>query len=595
MTTRRTADLLQAEFAPLLQRPNSPSKTLLVAPREELGPAVKQFKDRDVPVTAWLSDFAEMSIFRVITRQPQALSEVIPIPISERIEPEDLQELQDLCILRLNDALWKQPDGGLEITEIMPMFNRLSELQGHGEWWKLWLLKQGILLSEETQQGYRVKLDGTHQAVKAFREKRRLVIKGMQHLGSIHLEILQDMLLQTLVRAPQFRDQPDRTARLCQFLWRSGLLDSTTGHAGPVWQLNDEHWAVIAENSDLYLPLLVIGIDHFLLREGHPFIHEHILAGKLLKYVDYNTTRSLYPMACEQGMLLRRISQQTFRDSDNHMVEVRLADENLEVRKALRHRNLLLYSLYNHGSSKGLTSDELWGFLRQHMQRCFTLSPQAFKQWLEVFQNADLARSKLREGQTDEPERLLLNLANPLVQQLLARPHLLNLIQRMRVIRRQRPSLPVEEIVQDFTNVIKRLKHGPDAQLVQFALQYARNERIVLGDKQMIEGKSVECVKLRRDHPFLNDLDERDIDICTALVQVVANMGRIFPQGRVPEHKLLLEMEHDSRYGITHEEYHYWINQAVHKHKFLGEDRGQDYMSESHYWAKPKPALMEVK
>ena len=102
-------------------------------------------------------------------------------------------------------------------------------------------------------------------------------------------------------------------------------------------------------------------------------------------------------------------------------------------------------------------------------------------------------------------------------------------------------------------------------------------------------------MKLRRDHQFLDDLDKRDVDTCNALAQMVANMARIFPQGRVPEHKLLLEMEQDSRYGITHEEYHYWINQAVYKNKFLGEDRGQGYMSEPHYWAKAKPVLAEVK
>lgn len=583
---QKSADLLRSEFAPLLQRTNAPSKALLVAPREELGAVVRQFKDRDVPVTAWLSNGAEMSIFRVITRHPQTLADVVQLPASAPMGLEALQELQDLCILRLDDALQEQASGSLDISEITPLLDRLSELHAHGEWWKSWLLKQCILLSDETQQGYGVRLNGDHQAVKALREKCMLVIKAMQHLAEAHLDVLQSALLQNLALASAFRDQPERTARFCQYLWRSGLLDPIDSRGGACWQLNNNHWRVCAENSDLYLPLLVIGVDHFLLRESHPCIHEHILAKSLLKYVDYNTTRSIYPLAREQGLLQCQTSEQAFRESANHLVEVRLVQTHPEVRRALRHRDLLLYSLYNRGSSKGLTRDELWDFLRQRMQRCFTLSPQAFKHWLGVFQNADLLRPKLQDGQTNQPERLLLNLANPLVAQLLARPHLLNLIQRMRVIRRQRLSIPVEEILQDFTHTMKRLKHGPDMQLSHFTLQYARNERIVLGDRQTIEGRSVECVKLRRDHQFLRDLDERDLETCTALAQVVARMGPLFSQGWVPEHKLLLEMERDSRYGITHEEYHYWINQAIHKNRVLEEDRGQGYMSESRYRVK---------
>jgi hypothetical protein len=584
---QKNADTLMGEFAPFLQRPNAPSKTLLVAPREELSPVVKQFRDRDVPVTAWLCNVVEMSIFRAITRQPQPLAQIVQLPDSAHLEQDKVQEWQDMCILKLEDALQGKP-GGLAITDVASVLDRLAELRGQGEWWKLWLLKQGILLCEETQNGYSVKLDGSHKAVNAVHTLRTLVISLAQNLANSRLEVARATLLDKLANAPQLRDQRERVARFCQFLQSGGLLLPVKDLEDVQWRLNDEHWSYLAENAELYLPLLVIGIDHFLLYEGYPCIHEHSLPGKLAGYVGYNTVRTIYHLAREKGMVRSRESAQRFRDSGEHMVEVRLAEEHAEVRQALRNCNLLLHSLYNRGSSAGLTRDELWDFLMKRMQRCFTLSPQAFDRWLTVFQNVGILKQKPQEGPAREPVRLLLDLDKSLVICLLARPQLLNLIKQMRVSGAGRMPKPTKEILEKFTKYITR-----DFQLSTFALKYAREQRIVTSRWQNNGGQNVECVVLA-DSPFVRDLDRRNLATCTVLAKVVAGMSQKFPQGRVPENKLLQEMEHDSRYGIAHEEYRYWINQAIYLHDLLEGDPDQGNTGQPYYRVKPKPVQKPV-
>lgn len=584
-------DLLRGDFAPLLQRTNAPSKALLVAPREELGPVIKQFKDRDVPVMAWLGNGAEMSIFRVITRQPQTLAHMIPLPTTTPVEMSELQALLALCILRLDDAVQRDGNGGLAITTIVPMFNDLRELQGHGAWWQTWLLNQGILLCEETPQGYRVRLEGSHKAVRQVREQRSLVIKTLQRLANAQHDVAQTTLLQHLTPILHEQERPERITRFCQFLQRSGLLDAVTNDLSDIrWRLNEEHWSVLAENSEFYLPLLLLGIDHYLLCElRHPCIHEHILAGKLDKYLGYHTVRPIYQLALKQGLVACKNSTQTFHGSDDHLVEVRLVEQHAEVRQTLRNCYILLRVIYSYGQ-KGFTRDELWASLIPRMQRCFTLSALAFDRWLTVFQNRDLLRPKLTGTQMGEPARLLLNLDNPLAMRLLARPQLLNLIKQIRIIRRDRPGIPASEILSMFTQHVTH-----DAQISRLTLQFAREQRIVILTRQKIGDNSVDQATLDHHHPFIQDLERRNLATCTVLKQLLKDMSGHFPQGRVPEHKVLQAMEHDSRYGIAHEEYLYWLQQAIHKYKLLEDNSGRGFTGPTCYWVKEKPITAEVK
>ena len=579
---QKSATLLQDEFAHLLQRTNAPTNTLLVAPREELIPIITQFTDRKLSIAAWLCDFSEVSLFRMLIRNIRPLDQVVQLPA--QFEYNGREELQELCILKLDDALQGKSRSSIPIIDVAPLLNGFSELGGHGEWWKMWLLKQEILYFKETQQHYGISLNSSHEAVNLVQHKRSIVIKSAQRLASDRQEISQAVLLSDLDNAPQFRGRPEQTARFCQFLQSGGILQPVPDHEGSRWRLNSAHWSVLAENADLYLPLLVIGIDHFLLREGFQYIHEHILAGKLANYVGYSTAQAIYHLARDRGMVRSRVSSRKFRDSDKYMVEVQLVEEHEEVRKALRHRNLLLLGLYNRGSCQGLSRDTLWNNLMEHMRRCFTLSRQAFEHWLSVFQRDGILKSSTPDTQ---PERILLhlNLEAPLVVRLLGRLNVLNLIKSMRIMGAWHQAKSTQEIIDQMTKYITH-----DRQLATLTLQYARDRGLVESSRQTSGEKTIECEKLRNS-PFIRALDSRNFATCSALAELVGSMKHKFPLDRVPENKLIQEMEQDSRFGIAHEEYRYWINQSVHQHKLLLEHRGervQGYVNQSYYSVKPK-------
>jgi hypothetical protein len=129
-----------------------------------------------------------------------------------------------------------------------------------------------------------------------------------------------------------------------------------------------------------------------------------------------------------------------------------------------------------------------------------------------------------------------------------------------------------------------------DRQLATFTLHYAQDRGYVENSKQTVGEKTLESAKLAHS-PFIRSLDSSNLKTCITLKQIVERMSQTFPQQRVPENKLLLEMEQESLFGITHEEYRYWINQAVHQHNLLLEHRGertQGYQTQSHYSVKPK-------
>jgi hypothetical protein len=565
---QKNAALLRDEFAHLLLHPHAPTKTLLIAPREEIVPAITQLTDRKQAVTAWLCDFSDMNIFRMLIRNTRPLSEIIQLPASPASNVrEELEELQEMCILKLDDALQGRSESDIPITKVAALLNELQRLDGHGQWWKLWLLKQGILLPRETPQHYGVTLNSGHKAVNVVRERRSLVIKTAQALSDERQEVARSVLLHDLAAAPEFRSQPEQAVRFCQLLQSVHILQPVTSRDGARWRLDGEHWSVLAESADLYLPLFVIGLDHFLLREGYPYIHEHILAGKLASYVGYASARTLYRLALDKGMAQSRSSSRTFRESGEHMVEVRLVEEHEEVRKALRHRNLLLLGLYR-GPREGLTPDALWENLMKHMQRCFKLSRPAFDRWLNVLQRDGIIKTPPSQMQ-GEPVRLLLNLDAPLTTRLLGRLNTLNLIKTMRIMGAGRESKLAQEIIERMRKYITY-----DDRLATYTLNYARSTGIVESRRQAGSAGNGECCILSH-HPFIHALDARNFSTCLELAKLVASMSAKYPEGRVPGHKLMQEMEQDSRFGIAHEDYSYWINQAIHQHRLLLEYRGE--------------------
>jgi hypothetical protein len=572
---QKNADLLRDEF---VHRPqtNVPANILLVAPREDIVPTIIQLIDRKQTITAWLCDFSDMNIFRMLIRNTRSLTEIIPFPDSStgaRVFQEERAELQELCILTLDDALQGQSHPGILITEVLSLLNKLQRLAGHGQWWTVWLLRQSILLPSERQQDYALILNSGNKEVSSVRLRRSIVIQTAQLLVSEHQEISWSALLHRLAGAQEFHSHAEQTARFCQILQSINILQSITDRDGTRWRLNREHWSVLAENADLLLSLFVIGIDHFLLREGYPHIHKHILAGKLATYVGYHAVQAIYRLALDKGMVRSRTSSRTFRNSQEHMVEISLVEEHPEVRKALRHRNLLLLGLYNRGSCEGLPADSLWENLMKHMQRCFQLSHQEFDQWLSVWQRDSILKLQPSQIQFAQP-RLLLRLDTPLVTRLLGRLNVLNLVKTLRIMGASRQSQPAREIIERMRKYITY-----DDQLALFTLQYARSIGIV----ETSSNGTSECDMLSHT-PFIRALDVRNLPTCRVLAKLVEQMSGKFPQGQVPAYKLMQEMEQDSRFGIAHEDHSYWINQAIHQHKLLLEYRGERIAGHGPQW-----------
>ncbi|HEY1352191.1 MAG TPA: hypothetical protein VGF67_21450 [Ktedonobacteraceae bacterium] len=567
---QKNANLLRDEIARVTQT-NVPAHLLLVAPREEIVPAIIQLTDRKQAITAWLCDFSDTNIFRMLIRNTRPLTQIIPVPdlsTAARAFQQAREELQELCILKLDDTLQGRSKNGIPITEAISHLHALPQVAGHEQWWICWLSKEQILLPNETQQHYAVQLNSSHQQVSSLRRRRSLVIQTAQLVVNERQEVTRSVLLQRLAGAREFHSQPEQTAGFCQLLQTINVFQPVAEQDGACWRLNREHWSVLAENADLLLSLFVIGIDHFLLREGYPSIHEHILAGKLASYVGYNAVQAIYHLARDKGMVRSRVSSRTLRNSQEHMVEVSLVEEHAEVRKALRHRNLLLLGLYNRGSHEGLTADALWENLMKYMQRCFKLPRQEFDQWLSAWQRDGIIKrcpSQTQPGQA----RLLLRSDALLVRQLLGRLNVLNLVKTMRIMGAGRQSKPAREIIEQMRKYITY-----DSQLAVFTLHYARSIGLVETSRPASGDGDGECDILSHN-PFIRALDARNLSTCRELATLVEKMSQKFPQGRVPAHKLMQEMEQESRFGIAHEEHSYWINQAIHQHKLLLEYRGE--------------------
>jgi hypothetical protein len=582
---QKNANMLRDEIARITQT-NVPATLLLVAPREDIVPAITQITDRKQAITAWLCDFSDTNVFRMLIRNTRPLTEIIPLPdllASARAFQEARAEVQELCILKLDDALQGRSKNGIPLTEAISQLHTPQRVAGHEQWWICWLSKEHILLPNEMQQHYAVHLNSSHKEVSSLRRRRSIVIQTAQVVANERQEVVRSVLLQRLASAREFSSQPQQTACFCQLLHNVNIFQSVADRDNACWRLNREHWSVLAENADLLLPLFVIGIDHFLLREGYPHIHEHILAGKLASYVGYSAVQAIYQLARDKGMVRSRVSSRTLRNSQEHMVEVSLVEEHEEVRKALRHRNLLLLGLYNRGSHEGLTSAALWENLMKYMRRCFKLSRQEFDQWLSLWQRDGMIKPCPSQTQPEQT-RLLLRLDVPLVTRLLGRLNVLNLVKTLRIMGAGRQSKPAREIIEQMRKYITY-----DHQLAVFTLHYARSIGLVETSRPA-SGEGGEERDILSHNPFIRALDARNLSTCRALAALVEEMSGKFPQGRVPAHKLMQEMEQESRFGIAHEEHSYWINQAIHQHKLLREYRGERVVGhglQSYYAIRP--------
>ncbi|GCE14507.1 HD domain-containing protein [Tengunoibacter tsumagoiensis] len=567
---RDNALWLQEELAQVLQRSNAPTQTLLVAPREEWNGVARPFWERRQSLTVWLYGPPTRSLFRMSIRNIKSLDELDLLPEVHRVSPETLEALQDLCLLKLEDELQKRKSETVKITAVAPLLNELRELDGHGEWWKLKVLSEGLIVSDVTPDEYVVRIDASREVVNQLHTARSTVIKAMQVLMNGQQMVLKEDLLRYLAPLPVFKGKlptfkGKEAESFCLSLQRVGILQMVP-RDNRSWRLNGNNPFVLAEGAEQSLPLFVLGIDHFLAREGYFQIHKHILVPRLTNYIAQDTTMALYELALEKGLIYNRVLQKKLRGSNEALVDVMLSYTHEEVRTILHHRNLLLLRLYKAPKS-GLTADDLWlNVQKPHNGRRFTFTRETFQLWLNVWQRDGLLT---RQSPTTGSVLYQLNIESPLAISLLGRLNILNLIRTMRIMGCTKQSKPAQEVVERLHKYDTR-----NLQLAQFTLHYAQKAKIVVGSKQVVEEKTVEYVMLNAKSDFLYLLDARNTAVCTSLRQLVESLSSRYPDGLVPEHKLLQEMQKESQFGLVDEEHRYWINQTIHQQKLLLEHSG---------------------
>jgi serine/threonine protein kinase len=562
----KSSEVMKRELSQLMET-DPPKKILLVSPDEEIAAIIKRFTDRRHIVNAWISDLPEAAIYRIAARNVKSLQQVLGLTGLQRFEVKDLEVAQAACILKLDEKM-NAAKNGLALAEVSSILERIEQIQGRVNWWQLWLINKEILKFEPSNNQYVLRLNAEHSDVIAVRESRSAVVRTLQTLSQQEQGVEQGTLISELSVLSSFRDDRKEIVKFLMLLKDEYLLHldphSSTQVSQPVWHLNSTHWAVVAINSDRYLPLFVLGIDHFLVREGYPFIHEHTLKTRLTPYIDSDVVETVYQLALNKGWVKRRETIRKHSKRDEYLVEVSLANEHEGVRAAMLNRDVLLDVLYRRSSSGKLEREALSSTL--HQIRQFTLSQTEINLWLSIFRRDSIVSIEADPLDTKK-DNLRLNFESSLINRLLGRVNVFGIILTLRIMGATSPDKgrPVDEVSE---RLAKSSMHG-NKQLSNWVLEYAKSIRLVELTKRNSSIDAQGIIFLRR-HGLLLDLDQREPTICLALKELVELLTkRRFHDGWVPRPLLIQEMEKNPQYGHLPSEYDYWLNQAIHRRKLL--------------------------
>lgn len=561
------AEVLRRKLADLLQSPDAPSQTLLVAPHEEMSEIVRYFSERKLTVNAWISDLRESDVYSALILQTQLLTEILKanLPPAHRLTDDEFSSIQAACILRIDDHLHTDRREGIPLAELPTLLEEVKPAKGHGEWWCLYLLDQHIVQSSEPAQ-HLLQLNPNHDLVIAVLAMCDAVIQTLQSLMRNGQGAPQHLVERNLLRVSHFQNDPRKIEHFLALMQEESIVENPSRSAtGVLWSLNGAHWRIITAGAELYLPLLILGIDHFLVREGYQYMHETALFRRLAPYVGQSAGETLYHMASQRGWVETRTAHEKHRLNNEPLIEVRPAVYNEEVQQILLNRNILFDVLHRKAPASGMEQEMLWSALRQ--SRC-TLSREEMNLWLTVFQREALL--KISSSSDDlRNARIGLNSDSQLVQRLFGRFNIFGVVQTMRIMgathtpERARPVAEIEE------RIAKYITHG-QIRMASWALQYARSIGLVEYTRSTAsQDEKLERAWMRKHH-LVYELDTRERAISEALATLVRTLSaRRFRDGRVPLPVLRQEMEKDRQFGFTHEEYNYWLNQAEHRQGLL--------------------------
>jgi hypothetical protein len=553
------SEKLTQELAQRLQGSDIPKQIILVAPPQGLASSVKGFTDRGQSVGAWISNLPDADIYQAVVRKYKPLHNVLQLPESREIDPAELENHQAACVLRLDDEIVKTKSG-VSSDEIRFLFEQLEQINGRADWWRLWLINQGIVVSDAVQKHYSFRLNSEHPDVIKVRDMRKTVIKTLQALSQDGEGVRQDHLVKELKHFTNLR-HAETALSFLELLKEEDIVYRdvrlTLPDSQPLWQLNSSHWAVVALNADRYLPQFALALDHVLVREGYSFMHEHTLTRHIAPYMGDSVAETVYELALTKEWVCRRDSREKRRYRDEYVVNVSLADSHAQVGETMRNRDILLNTLYRKPARGGIRRSALWQKLSEI--RSFTLSKDELDQWINFLKDDSIV-VVTGDSQDAGHDVVRIDLETLLTQRLLGRIHIHGLVKTMRIMgasrsERKKPSGEVEK------RVAKFVTHN-DRQLAHWTLEYAKGIRLVKA-----EG---DCVFLNR-HSFMRRLDGREHSTCQALAELVKRLSQQRSDGWVHQYGVLLEMEKDPQFGYGRGEHEYWLNQAIHRQKLLEE------------------------
>ena len=562
----KTAEVLTQGLTRLLQGDDPPTRTLLIAPQEDLAPIIRQFGERGQNVSAWITELPEADIFRALV-DVKLLNHVLSLSTGHKIKTQELKYSQTACILRLDTRMVTQ-NSVASIDEITAILEKIDQIKGKVDWWRLWLIQQGILVSVRLDEQFVLKLNSEHPDVVEARENRSTCIEIIQSLIQDKRGIQQSTLIDELAKRSRFLTEKEQALQFLELLRVEEIVYVGMGSASmddqPLWYLNSTQWYVAAFNGNLYLPLFVLGIDHFLVRGGFLVIHEHVLPAKLARYIGKSIVEVVYQLALNEGWVRRQETNKKGRGNDGFLVGVKLVEDHEEVQTALLNRDTLLNVLYREASKGEVTRDELWSRLSNI--RRFTLEQEEMNLWLSIFSQESLIILKADPHDTGH-DRLQLNFQSPLVQCLLGRFNIYSLVLTLRILRATKPEngKSSDEVIERLSKYMRYI----DQQLAAWTIAYVKSIKLVGQIKSNPSGDAHEGIYLMMNHRFIRELDQRSLVVCRVLTEMVGERGRRSRDGWVPITEVRQEMGRVTSFGYNRDEHNYWINQAIYRHKLL--------------------------
>lgn len=550
------------ELSKCLQKPKAPDQIIIVAPRPDLAPTVKEFADSEYFVTAWVSDLPDSEIYPAITRESRFLRDILRLGDAKATQPIKLENLETACILRIDNWIAAHRSEGIPLQELSSLLERIPFVDNQILWLRLWLFSQGMLAPVKApDQQPAVRPVSKHPRVEEVRSKHQTTIQTLWTLSQDGEDIHQDLITTTLVDTRSFECEEDilnflEILKTEDVVFRKAVLGSP--EAKPMWQLNPANRSVVLLNAEYYLPRFILAFDQGLLREGHHFAHKR----RLPQYVsphfgEASTVENIYDLASEMNWIHTRRSNGERRHRNKRAVHVMINESHRPVAETLRHQDIILNILNHRSARDGIEQNALWQKLKRI--RVFTLGRREFEQWMNLLRSNSVVMEQDRD---DRQNTVQLNHDALLTQRLLGRLYLYGLVRNLRIMGATSPQRkrPTDVLI---AKLAKYVTHH-DKRLAQWVLDYAKC--INLAKEQ--NGR----VFLAR-HSFVYNLDRRERRNCEKLVELVKSLARPGSDGWVPRYVVRDKMQdYIEQYGYTLGELEYWIDQAIHRLRILERD-----------------------